>query len=558
MSNKRALVVGISDYPDSTPKLSASVGEARLWATLLRDNGFKVMQPLLNANATRDKVIGGLKSLLKRAGDGDKLIFVYCGHGTIIDVEGAGELHTEEALYLFREPSSVAKGATLTDTDIANIVKAAELPTSATFAIVADCCHAGGLSVVPAGAQAQFVDLLTDAEKKRFPPAVVFGTLASLGKSETVGRPIVVAACHRDQNAIQEPPVGHTYRLLFSHRALDELNKNVADTYAELVSNVKPLAQYTNQEPEIVGNTLKAGEHFLSEQLSSFEISSAGKESVMRTITVRIAGTCCFVDAKDQASFKKRLILPFDNLSAKPSERHIPYVEFPDANILECDGGDLSPDQLLGPAYPHQARLADGSLFPLPLLYRRFELSEHVVDISKVDSTASDLTVFSSFDTHVPKMKNVFSKLTYHPRDECFQDEPYLPLAAAFFDISKGILKAGTLYDFVTRFVTKTEITAKYQTPEFVELLLPITTPEVTLTFTKGNVIHTVLLDANTDNITIGNQPESDITGAGSGDDLQHHFNLYYNLAVDPRPDDPALPEKDLDPVASCTATNWP
>ena len=83
---KEAIVVGISTYPDNTPKLLASVSEANRWITLLRGNGITVSNPRFDNYATRKQVMTDLKDLIARAKEGDKIFFVYSGHGTIIEV----------------------------------------------------------------------------------------------------------------------------------------------------------------------------------------------------------------------------------------------------------------------------------------------------------------------------------------------------------------------------------------------------------------------------------------------------------------------------------------
>ncbi len=269
----------------------------------------------------------------------------------------------------------------------------------------------------------------------------------------------------------------------------------------------------------------------------------------MRAITVRIQGTACLVDRRSSSAdpFQKRVILPFDDVydPSKPEQRHIPYVEFPDTPIKSGKSN-------LSDTYK---RTGSKGL----LDYRRYELSNHVISIENVhDGTA--LTVMQSYSDHVPQMKNkVLPGLDDRPRDECFDAAPDGAIMTGFFDISHGILKAGTYFEFVTRFVRKSgQVTGyKVQTPVFVELLVPITSEDLVVTMTAGEVVVRVVMDSTADLITIGNQPEKDILGTGSGEDVAHHFLMYYNLADDP-PSDPVLPVKEADPVNGCSNTNWP
>lgn len=267
----------------------------------------------------------------------------------------------------------------------------------------------------------------------------------------------------------------------------------------------------------------------------------------MRQITIRIAGTACFV-ADDDSSFERRLVLPLDkigNVARTQDELHLPYVEFPAANITS--GTNLSAK--------YQHPMITGQID-----YRRFSLAGHVITVEnlKVDET---FTVLQSFIDHVPAMRVVEPNLDSRPRSEVFLDSPDPTLMAAFFDISTGTLKGGNLYEFITDFVRPTsEVTASVRTCEYVELIATITTPELVVTFTKPDAPTVrIVLDEKADLITIGDQTEADISGTGSNDDITHHFKLYYNLA-DPvnYPTDPPVPLKRLDPFNACTVTTWP
>ena len=264
----------------------------------------------------------------------------------------------------------------------------------------------------------------------------------------------------------------------------------------------------------------------------------------MREITLRIIGTVCFVDGRQEDSFEKRLILPVDTIVAKPTEKHIPYMEFPVARIKS--GANLSS------VYQHPIKLGQ-------IDYRRFELAGHVISIANVDANVPFL-VSASYADHVANMHTVAPTLDPTPRQECFALTPDPSLIAGFLDIANGTLQAGPLYEFITHFQDSAgRETTQLQTSEYVDLVFGITSPDLEVTFTGPGSSVTIVLDELANLITLGNRPEEDISGAGSGDDITHHFHLYYKLA-DPLnyPSDPPLPLKTADPINSCTVTNWP
>ena len=80
--NKWALLVGIDDYPN-IGKLNGAKNDARLmaelWTAALHSAENTVL--LLDAGATRDRLLAALEHLSERAEDDDALVFFYSGHG---------------------------------------------------------------------------------------------------------------------------------------------------------------------------------------------------------------------------------------------------------------------------------------------------------------------------------------------------------------------------------------------------------------------------------------------------------------------------------------------
>lgn len=75
-----ALVIGINDY-QTLPKLGTAVNDANDVARVLREEfGFEI-KLLLNADATREKIIEALEGYEKSLKAGDRLLIYYAGHG---------------------------------------------------------------------------------------------------------------------------------------------------------------------------------------------------------------------------------------------------------------------------------------------------------------------------------------------------------------------------------------------------------------------------------------------------------------------------------------------
>ena len=75
---KRALCVGINDYPGSNMDLAGCVNDAKDWRALLESRGYSVTQ-LLDAEATRANLVRALEQLMAGGADGDSLVYTFFG-----------------------------------------------------------------------------------------------------------------------------------------------------------------------------------------------------------------------------------------------------------------------------------------------------------------------------------------------------------------------------------------------------------------------------------------------------------------------------------------------
>ena len=84
---KRALCVGINNYPGTGDDLTGCVNDAKAWASLLVDHYDFTKSDvalLLDKKATHTAVVNGLKRMLKGAKAGDVLVFTNSSHGTYL------------------------------------------------------------------------------------------------------------------------------------------------------------------------------------------------------------------------------------------------------------------------------------------------------------------------------------------------------------------------------------------------------------------------------------------------------------------------------------------
>jgi hypothetical protein len=90
--SKRAVCVGINDYPGIDNNLGGCVNDARAWAKLLIELcGFPPgeVRLILNGEATQRNILSALDELVGGGRGDDVLAFIYSGHGTWVPDTGA-------------------------------------------------------------------------------------------------------------------------------------------------------------------------------------------------------------------------------------------------------------------------------------------------------------------------------------------------------------------------------------------------------------------------------------------------------------------------------------
>ncbi|PYQ29995.1 MAG: hypothetical protein DMF56_09725 [Acidobacteria bacterium] len=272
---KKALVVGIDKYEPPTRPLKAAVAEANNWADLLRTKyGFTDIRMRPDSSATKAVILDDLENwLLSGAMTGDQLVFVFCGHGTVVPIGGR---MADEALLMFHSPNGNRIAAALTDSEVSAVVKRVKPPPDALITIILECCFAGGFDpdtvaadfdVGPPDAdidaQPLFEALIDDTELSTILTIHRFSSLWDKGIEVATVDLLVVAACEEGRFAQQLPVVsGFPPHLLFSSRAIPALRQNFKRTYLLLLKAINPLA--SDQRATLLGNVPRRPHPFLT------------------------------------------------------------------------------------------------------------------------------------------------------------------------------------------------------------------------------------------------------------------------------------------------------
>lgn len=134
---KYAICIGIDQYGGEN-QLSGCVNDANSWASFFQNAGFQTRQ-LLDGDATRNGIIGGIQLVIGKARSGDVVAIQYSGHGTSLpDQNGDEEDGNDEAIV----PIDFAASDVIVDDDIGPLLDQAA-PGVAINALF-DCCFSGG------------------------------------------------------------------------------------------------------------------------------------------------------------------------------------------------------------------------------------------------------------------------------------------------------------------------------------------------------------------------------------------------------------------------------
>lgn len=139
---KKALCVGINDYPFEGNDLKGCVNDARSWAALLTDHfGFAAadVKILLDQEATKAAILAELDQMIEDGVEGDTLVFTNSSHGTYeADESGEEQDKYDEAICPYDCESQLILDDELRERfDL--------LKPGVRMFLISDSCHSGDL-----------------------------------------------------------------------------------------------------------------------------------------------------------------------------------------------------------------------------------------------------------------------------------------------------------------------------------------------------------------------------------------------------------------------------
>jgi len=143
---RRALLVGINDYPDPADRLEGCVNDVFLMSSLLQESGFEAddIRIVLNERATARGILDRLEWLLDGVQDGEERVFYYSGHGAQIPGYGVGEKVDRKDECLVAHDFDWTRERSVTDDQFFDLYS--QLPYQTRFLTILDCCHSGGMT----------------------------------------------------------------------------------------------------------------------------------------------------------------------------------------------------------------------------------------------------------------------------------------------------------------------------------------------------------------------------------------------------------------------------
>lgn len=136
---KKALCIGINDYPGTQSDLSGCVNDAHDWENVLDARGFSVTM-LLDDQATKTNMVSAIREQISGSQSGDSIVITYSGHGTFVpDTSGDEPDGRDEGLC----PFDIGQGQVLLDDEIHALF--GQRAEGVKVVLISDSCHSGSV-----------------------------------------------------------------------------------------------------------------------------------------------------------------------------------------------------------------------------------------------------------------------------------------------------------------------------------------------------------------------------------------------------------------------------
>ena len=252
--SKKALCIGINDYPGTDNDLSGCVNDANDWAEELGARDFSVTR-MLDSQATHAAMMQAITALIWSAAKGDTLVVTYSGHGTWVpDSSGDEPDGRDEGLC----PHDINSVGPLLDDQIRQMFGARA--AGVRLLLISDSCHSGSVTrgkeddIDPGHPRARFMPPESWMSADELPPA---GTRPAhlVGGLKRSGGDLLLAGCLDTQFSWDTRFKGRPNGA-FTYYALKTLRENKPASYEAWFKSIRTYLPSTRlpQDPQILGS----------------------------------------------------------------------------------------------------------------------------------------------------------------------------------------------------------------------------------------------------------------------------------------------------------------
>lgn len=142
---RRALLIGIDDYPKEADRLFGCVNDVFAMSATLQDCGFEPdeIRVCLNDRATAEGILSRIAWLTDGVRAGDELVFFYSGHGARVPEYGVHNEPDHQTETLVPYDFDWSPERSVSDEQIYEFY--AQLPYETQLLMIFDCCHSGSM-----------------------------------------------------------------------------------------------------------------------------------------------------------------------------------------------------------------------------------------------------------------------------------------------------------------------------------------------------------------------------------------------------------------------------
>jgi len=260
-SSKRAVCIGINDYPYEGNDLNGCVNDAYAWAELLTKNfafSSSDVKLILDSEATKKNIVDAFKNLLAGAQSGDTLVFTNSSHGSYIADRDGDEEKYDEILC----PYDIQDNH-IVDDELRQLIL--DLKDGVRLTVILDNCFSGTATRAPVNEIIPGLSTPDDRRVRFLSPAlrglpVLENPWTAKPKSKTKYpeskmKEVLLSGCS-DREYSYDAYIDSAYHGVMTYYAIKTIQQaNYKLTYSQLIQRLLHLISDYPQHPQLEGKS---------------------------------------------------------------------------------------------------------------------------------------------------------------------------------------------------------------------------------------------------------------------------------------------------------------